>query len=89
MARQFSTSRLKTQFGFQHPFDRLRIERGAEHLHRLGARAISELLIEVVTEGDDVQSLIVRLERYQQCDPATLRAVAGDRFPPRLTVVPR
>jgi hypothetical protein len=71
------------------PQDRFRIEIGARHLHQLGARAVSEFLGEGVVSGDDLKSLLDRLQRYQQCDPAVLRLVGGDRFPPRLTVVPR
>jgi hypothetical protein len=43
---------------FLDPHDRFRIDRGSEHLHRLGARAISELLLEIVTEDDDISSAI-------------------------------
>jgi hypothetical protein len=74
---------------FIDPHTRFYIEIGARHLHRLGERAIGEFLAEGIHEGDDVRSLLDRLQRHQQCDPAVLRLVGGDRFPPRLTVVPR
>jgi hypothetical protein len=74
---------------FLDPLVRFRIERGSEHLHRLGARAVAEFLAEGIGEGDDTSSLLNRLQRYQQLDPALLRAVGGDRFPRRLRAVPR
>jgi hypothetical protein len=74
---------------FLDPHDRFRIERGSEHLHRLGARAIAEFLAEGIADGGDTPSLLNRLQRYQQLDPATLRAVGGDQFPPRLHAVPQ
>jgi hypothetical protein len=71
------------------PQDRFRIEIGARHLHQLGARAVAEFLGEGVASGDDVRSLIDRLQRYQRCDPAVVRAVGGDRLPRRrLTLAP-
>jgi hypothetical protein len=74
---------------FINPHYRYRIERGARHLHQLGERAIGDFLAEGVHEGDDLSRLIARLGRYQECDPAVLRAIGGDRFSPRLTAVPR
>jgi hypothetical protein len=74
---------------FLDPHDRFRIERGSEHLHRLGARAVAEFLAEGIADDDDTLSLLDRLQRYQQLDLALLRAVGGDQFAPRLTVVPR
>jgi len=41
---------------FLDPLDRLRIERGARHLHRLGKRAIGEFLAEGIREGNDITS---------------------------------
>jgi hypothetical protein len=73
---------------FLDPLDRLRIERGSEHLHRLGARAIGEFLAEGIVDGDDTSSLLDRLQRYQQLDPALLRATGGDRLLPRVWLVP-
>jgi hypothetical protein len=58
-----------------------RIERRARHLHQLGPRAISELLLKAVAENDDVPWLLVRLERYRRCNPMVLCAVGGGRFP--------
>jgi hypothetical protein len=74
---------------FLDPLDRLRIERGSEHLYRLGARSVAEFLAEGIASGDDITSLLDRLQRYQHYDPAILRAVGGDRFPRRLRAVPR
>ena len=69
--------------------DRLRVERGSEHLHRLGARVIAEFLAEGVREGDDVGRLITRLERYGPCSLGLIRALDGDRFVPSPRAVPR
>jgi hypothetical protein len=75
---------------FLDPYDRFRIERGSEHLDLLGARAVAEFLAEGIADGDDITSLLDRLERYQQYGPALLRAVGGGRFPRRpLHPVPR
>jgi hypothetical protein len=70
---------------FLDPHDRFRLERGSEHLYRLGARAVAEFL----ADGDDLASLLARLQCYQQCAPALLYTAGGDRFPPQLTVVGR
>lgn len=58
----------------------IRTRRLAEHLHRLGARALCEFIVELTgIYGDGV---LERLEAYSRIDPAILRAVGGDRFPP-------
>ena len=56
----------------------LRRQRGARHLHRLGARPVLEALNQVEAGGsvDDV------LREYQRLDPTTVRALGGDDFPP-------
>jgi hypothetical protein len=70
------------------PQNRFRVESGARHLHQLGARAIAEFLGEGVASGDDIRSLLDRLQRYQRCDPGLLRALGGDSFPRRIRLVP-
>ena len=70
------------------PFHQLRLARGAEHLHRLGPRAIAEFLAEGA--GPDLAALLARLDRYRRLHPDAVRLVGGDRFPRRLPlVVPR
>jgi hypothetical protein len=73
------------------PLDRLRLQRGAEHLHSLGARATAELLAEVGHRIGGMPCILGLLCEYQQrLSPQMLRAVGGDRFPIRpLRVVPR
>ena len=57
---------------------RLRRQHQIEHLHRLGPRAVGELLYEV-SEGEDLDRA---LEAYGRLTPDMLEALAGDRFPP-------
>ena len=85
-ARQRLNEATNGFFLIQH--DRFRIERRARHLCALGERAIGEFVAEGIEEGDDLSRLLDRLGRYQQFDPAVLRALCGDRFPPRLRMVP-
>jgi hypothetical protein len=47
-------------------------------LHELGPRALLEFLLELLDGAD----LVERLEVYAAIDPATLRALGGDRLPP-------
>ncbi len=56
----------------------LRFRRQVEHLHRLGPRAIGELLCEVAG-GKDLDRA---LEPYQRLTPDLLKALGGNRFPP-------
>ena len=66
--------------------DRLR---GSPHLQRIvsrvteaGPRPVAELLIEALENaGADPAALDRLLERWARLDPATVRAVGGDRFP--------
>ena len=56
------------------------MQRMAQHLHGLGPRAVYEFIAELArAHGDDV---VRRLEGYHKLDPAVLRALGGDRFPP-------
>jgi hypothetical protein len=72
------------------PLDRLRLERGATHLHTLGARATAELLAEIGHRAGCMPDILYLLSAYQQrLSPLLLRAVGGDRFPRHpLRVVP-
>ncbi len=57
-------------------------ERQVEHLHRLGPRAVAELLIEIAHCTDQSGVIADRLQAYAALDPAVLRAIGGDKFPP-------
>ena len=60
---------------------RLHRQRLVERVHRLGARALFELVDELDRHyglGDDLDR---RLERYARLDHRLLAAVGGDRFP--------
>ena len=57
-----------------------RRQRSAQHLHRLGPRAVLEALAEVADGGD----LDRVLSSYGRLDPEIVRALRGDRFPPPL-----
>ena len=73
------------------PFTSLRLQRGAEHLHRLGPRATAELLAEVGARIGGLPCVLGLLANYElRLTPAMLRQVGGDRFPPRqLREVPK
>jgi hypothetical protein len=73
------------------PFTALRLQRGVEHLHRLGPRATSELLMEVANRIGGLPTMLPVLAEFERrLTPEMLRATGGDRFPPpRLQVVPR
>jgi hypothetical protein len=65
-----------------------RRQRLVERLVALGPRVVLELLLELA-ERRGLAHLDQRLERYAALDPALLRAVGGDRMPPRvLRMVP-
>ena len=66
----------------------LRLQRDVEHLHKLGPRALAELLLDIVGPVGEIELLLNSLERYRQVTPELLQAVGGDRFPPRLSLVP-
>ena len=60
---------------------RLRRQRHVEQIHRLGARAVFELVDELDRAhglGDDLDR---RLEAYAGLDPDLLAALGADRFP--------
>ncbi len=66
------------------PLDRMRLERGAKHLHTLGPRAIAELLIEVAQISGGGPFILDQLDQYERLlTPALLSATGGDRFPSR------
>ena len=64
--------------------DRLRLQRGAEHLHALGTRALAEMLAELARDRCDLADTLARLDAWQDgLTPELVRAAGGDRFAPR------
>ncbi len=64
--------------------DALRLQRGAEHVHRLGARALAELLAELARDRCELVATLDRLDAWRAgLTPDLVRAAGGDRFPPR------
>ena len=71
------------------PLVRLRLQRGAEHLHLLGPRALAEALAEIDHCIGGMPAILLVLGKYERFSPSLLRVVGGDRFPKRpLRVVP-
>jgi hypothetical protein len=66
----------------------VRLQRAAEHLCELGPRAVGELLLEIGHETDALPLVVARASAYQRLRPDVLKAIGGDRFPRRLTLVP-
>jgi hypothetical protein len=63
---------------------RLRRQRHVEALHALGPRVVFEFIDELTRHHRlPAEDLDRRLKRYAGLAPAVLRAVGGDRFPPR------
>ncbi|MDJ0391363.1 hypothetical protein QMO56_24965 [Roseomonas sp. E05] len=67
----------------------LRLRRGADHLCRLGTRAVAELLAEIGGRHGIQEEILQALAAYQRLSPEMVRTAAGDRFPPHLVEVPR
>jgi hypothetical protein len=61
---------------------RLRRERQVEQIHRLGARAVFELLQQLDRDHGLGRQLDRQLERFAGLDAGILAAVGGDRFAP-------
>jgi hypothetical protein len=61
----------------------LRLQRGAEHLHALGPRALAEFLAEVSGKIGGLPAIQSLLVEYQRLTPGMVRAAGGDRFPAR------
>ena len=60
----------------------LKFRRQVEHLHRLGARAVGELLAELSAERGIRTVVDRKLERYAELDRGALQATGGDEFWP-------
>ena len=59
----------------------LRFRRRVERLHRLGPRAVAELLAEIGAERSITTTINQKLDRYTELDPAALEAAGGDFWP--------
>jgi hypothetical protein len=58
---------------------RLRLQRQAVALHRLGPRPLAEFIDEIIARHPELQA---RLDIYVRLTPERLSAVGADRFPP-------
>ncbi len=66
----------------------LRHDRLVRHLHQLGPKPVSEFLKELVGNDDGLQAdALFLLEKYAALDPAIVRALDADTFPPAVFVV--
>lgn len=66
-----------------HPLERLRFQRSVERLHRLGPRAVAELLAEVADRTGKRSYVLNLVTEYStRLTPQMLRLADGDRFPP-------
>ncbi len=64
--------------------DRARLDRGAEHLNRLGARATAEFLAELSATIGGGPAIMRLLAEYQtRLNPVLLQSAGGHRFPSR------
>ncbi len=64
--------------------DTLRLQRGVEHLHKLGARATAEALAEIADRIGGWPALLSVLTEYERrLTPGMVRTAGGGRFPPR------
>ena len=68
---------------------RLRMQRAALHVYRLGPRALAELLIELDRRAAPGAVMAV-VAAFAAITPAVIQAAGGDRMPPRpLRELPR
>ena len=64
-----------------------RFERQTERLCRLGPRVLAEMLGEVGAATGQSSFIADRVAAFADLDPEIVRAVGGDKFPPRLMEV--
>jgi hypothetical protein len=64
------------------PFAAIRFQRDCQRLHDLGARALTEFLIEVAGRIGGWPAICAVLADYARFSPEHLRTVGADRFPP-------
>ena len=67
---------------------RLRLDRGAAHLHRLGERATAEFLTELARRIGGEPAICGLLAEYAALTPGQVRAARASGFPPRLRAAP-
>ncbi len=60
----------------------LRFRRRVQQVHRLGARAVGELLAELGAERSIMTLIDQKLDTYAELEPEALEAAGGDRFWP-------
>lgn len=65
------------------PIIEVRLQRSIEHLHRLGARAVAELVLALADRTGALDEALNLLAEYQRLTPAQVRVAGGHRFPPR------
>ena len=65
------------------PLDRMRLQRGVEHLHSLGARATAEALAEVAGRIGGLPVILAVLGEFSTVTPHKLRTTGGDCFSSR------
>ena len=66
------------------PFTRLRLQRGCEHLHRLGARPTAEFLAELGNRIGGMPAIFALLGEYEErVSPRLSRLTGGHKFPVR------
>ena len=65
----------------ERPHD-LAFARACWRLHRLGPRAVYELLREIGQAGACPTFIKSRVSRYAELEPEIVRAVGGDQMPP-------
>lgn len=64
------------------PLDALRLQRGSEHLHRLGPRAVDGFLRDLAARIGGMPASLALLAEYQhRLSPEMLAATGGDSFP--------
>ena len=63
--------------------DRMRLARGAAHLHRLGAGSIAELLAELTARVGGGAALFALLAEYERCVPPSAGLPSAGRSPAR------
>jgi hypothetical protein len=71
------------------PATPLRYRRGAEHLCRLGPRAVAEFLAEIADAHGAESDVLHRRDDWRRLTPAMVGAAGADRFPPVLAEVAR
>lgn len=65
----------------------VRFARSCERLHALGPRALGEFLAELGAKHLIRHPIEEQLARYATLDPAILKALGGDTFPPSIHAV--